>query len=129
MNIFFLLASILLFFLSIAHAIWGEKFIIKELNDKDISNDSKTGVAISWHQITFLLFLSGVAFGFLSFNNTMSFQNLLSLFLLILIAGNFLLFIALIIFKKHISLLSKSLPQIVLFSLLILFIILGIILF
>ena len=82
MNVFFLLAGLLSFLISIAHALWGEKQIFNRLRKVSVPEEIKTRLYVPWHQITFILLLSGVGLISVSFFNDIYF---LSAFILVLI--------------------------------------------
>ncbi len=52
MNIYILIAGILSIFIGLAHAGWGEKIFLKEIDKQESSILIRAGVKIVWHQGT-----------------------------------------------------------------------------
>ena len=126
MNIFYLSAGLLTTLMSVAHAFWGEKVLIPDLKrSSDLTELPKVGLYIPWHQITNLLLMTGLALVIISLNDSVQGIDILGLFTVFLIAGNFTVFI-LISFFKYRALFHQSLPQLIVFTLMIILITLGI---
>jgi len=112
--------------MSVTHALWGEKFLIPDLKkSSELNALPKVGLYIPWHQITNTLLMSGPALLIISFNDTIQGINILGLFIGFLIAGNFAVFILISLFKYR-ALFGQSIPQLIVFTLIIILIILGI---
>ena len=124
MNWFYLLAGLLTLLMSAAHAYWGEKNLVPELNSSNLSDLSKVGFYIPWHQITNVLLLSGLALVMGSFLSSIPGIDILAIFITLIVAGNFLIFIV-ISLKKYRPIIGQSIPQFIFFSLIILLSILG----
>ncbi len=90
------------------------------------TTDAETylSVYIPWHQLTGVLLLSGVALLLTAFQS--SAPTFVPIFILALITSNMLVFFGLVIGKKQTQMFSQTLPQTLLFLLLIVLIILGI---
>ena len=127
MNIYFLIAGILCALLSIAHAIWGERVILKEMRSSNLGDESQIGFLITWYQISGVLFTSGVAFIVMSTLINLDLIRFTAFVLLTIIGLNFTIFLVLSAWKYR-PLLKGSIPQLVLFTLLIILIILGVVL-
>ena len=127
MNPFFLSAGILAVLLSGAHAFWGEKLIVPELKTSNLSRLPKAGFYISWQQATMALLISGVALVVVALADSITGVNTLAAFAAILIAGNLVVFTAISI-AGHRELIGQSIPQILVFTLLITLVSLGIVL-
>lgn len=126
MNLFYLIGGILSIFLSGAHTFWGKKFIFTEVKKSNLSEVTKVGFHISWHQTAMVLLISGLALIIISLFDSIVVIDILALFITILIIGNFLVFI-IISTIKHRELLVQSIPQMFFFTLMIFLIFLGII--
>ncbi|MBZ0300977.1 MAG: hypothetical protein K8J31_14615 [Anaerolineae bacterium] len=122
MNIFFLAAGLLLLLLSIAHALWGETRLFKLLTPPAADGETFVSLYVPWHQITYLLAASGMA---LIYSAIQGGASSLTYFVLAIVAGNFSLFILICLIKGQTQLFKKTIPQTVLFLLLIMLIILG----
>jgi len=123
MNWFYLISGLLTVLIAVAHAIWGEKQIIPELKESKLSELTEAGFYISYHQITITLLVSGIALVIASMlDNTVGI--ILAFFVLIIIIGNISVFIA-ISLSKYKSAFSQTVPQIIIYSIMVLLIILG----
>jgi hypothetical protein len=124
MNGYFVIAGLLLALLSVAHAIWGERRVFTMLTPKTTDAETYLSVYVPWHQLTGALLLSGVALLLTAFQS--SAPTFVPIFVLALITSNMLVFLGLVIGKKQTQMFARTLPQIVLFLVLIVLIILGI---
>jgi hypothetical protein len=124
MNGYFLIAGLLLALLSVAHAIWGERRVFTVLTPNATDPETYLSVYVPWHQLTGVLLLSGVALLLTAFQS--SAPTFVPIFILALITSNVLVFFGLVIGKKQTQMFARTLPQTVLFLLLIVLIILGI---
>ncbi len=124
MNGYFLIAGLLLVLLSVAHAIWGERRVFTILTPKTTDAETYLSVYVPWHQLTGVLLLSGVALLLTAFQS--SAPTFVPIFILAIITSNMLVFFGLVIGKKQTQMFARTLPQTVLFLLLIVLIILGI---
>ena len=127
MNIYLLIAGILALLLAVAHSLWGEKVILKEVNKSELGNDTKTGFIISWYQISLVLAVVGTSSIVAAFLVTLEVVRSIGIVVLCIVAGNFLIFLILGLIK-HKEIIKASIPQAVLFSVLIILLILGIVL-
>ena len=59
MNIFFLLSGLLLTFLSVTHAVWGEKKLFNSIGKMCLEQELIISFYVPWHQLTFILFSKG----------------------------------------------------------------------
>jgi hypothetical protein len=124
MNGYFLIAGLLLSLLSVAHAIWGERRVFTILTPKATDAETYLSVYVPWHQLTGVLLLSGVTLLLSAFQSSV--PTFVPIFILALITSNMLVFFGLVIGKKQTQMFSRTLPQTLLFLLLIVLIILGI---
>ncbi|MHA2330284.1 MAG: hypothetical protein ACXACR_17325 [Candidatus Hodarchaeales archaeon] len=125
MNVFYLIGGLLSILLSVAHAIWGEKQIATELKESNLSELTKAGFYISWHQITIVLLINGVTLVILSLLDSIINNEILAFFIIIIIIGNISVFI-IISLLKYKNIFNQTIPQTILFAIMIVFIILGI---
>ena len=125
MNGYFLIAGLLLVLLSVAHALWGERRVFTVLTPNSTDAETYLSVYVPWHQLTGVLLLSGVALLLTAFQS--SAPTLVPVFIVALIISNLLVFFGLVIGKKQTQMFARTLPQTVLFLLLIVLIILGIV--
>jgi hypothetical protein len=121
---YFLVAGLLLALLSVAHAVWGERRVFNVLTPTSTDAETYLSVYVPWHQLTGVLLLSGVALVLAAFQSALA---VIPVFILALIAANLLVFFALVIGKRQTQIFARTLPQTVLFLLLIVLIILGIV--
>ena len=122
MNIYFLLAALLLLLLAFAHARWGEKKVFPLIKEQ-FTGETYLSVYVPWHQLTWILALSGL-FMFLA---AIWKQGLASVavFVLLLTMGNLVIFTILCWKQGEIKLITKSVPQYLLFGAVIILILLG----
>lgn len=116
MNVYFLAAGGLLILLALAHATWGEGQVFNRFS---LAPDLKMSVYVPWHQMTYVLFVCGVALLLAPGDSALPY------FILALVAGNFAVFVAVCVLKKQTHLFSQSLPQMALFFVLINLLVLG----
>lgn len=124
MNGFYIFAGLLLILLSVAHLIWGERRLFNLVSPDAIGQENYISLYIPWHQITFVLFASGVGMILAAVSDELAY---LPYFILAIVAGNFAVFILICIVKRYTELFRKTIPQTILFLLLIVVIVLGII--
>jgi len=124
MNGYFLIAGLLLVLLAVAHAIWGERRVFTVLTSNTTDPETYLSVYVPWHQLTGVLLLSGIALVLTAFQP--SAPTSLPIFILALITANLLVFFGLVIGKQQTQMFTRTLPQTVLFLLLIVLLILGI---
>jgi hypothetical protein len=125
MNWFYLAAGALTLFLSIAHAIWGQKTIIAELKDSGLSEMARSGFFVSWHQTTAMLFITGLTLILMALGLFKTTKPM-GIFILCLVIGNFLVFTVTCVLW-HRPILVQTLPQTLMFVVLIVLIAVGII--
>ncbi len=123
MNPFYIIAGMLVFFLCAAHAFWGETRIFKGLGGATFDQETQISLYIPWHQITYVLFASGVA---LLLSAALPELRYVPYMIAAVIIGNFAVFVAILILKKQTQMFALTLPQTILFLALIALIILGI---
>lgn len=121
LNFYFVAASFLLFLLSIMHVLWGERRVFKKLN---VSKRDFLEVYIPWHQMTYILFLSGVGMILAALENGLL---PLAYFILAVNIGSILVFTFVSLARKETALVRESIPQYLLFALLILVLAVGIV--
>lgn len=121
LNFYFAAAGLLLFLLSFTHALWGERRIFNRLN---ISRREFLSLYVPWHQMTYILFLSGVGMILAALENGLL---PLSYFVLALNLGNILVFTIVSLVRKETALIWQSVPQYLLFALLIIVLTAGIV--
>lgn len=124
MNGYFFIAGLLLALLSVAHVIWGERRVFTVLTPNTTDAETYLSVYVPWHQLTGALLLSGVALLLTAFQPSV--PTFVPIFILALITSNLLVFFGLVMGKKQTQMFARTLPQTVLFLLLIVLIILGV---
>ncbi len=123
MNIFFLAAALLMIFLAAAHALWGETRLFRMLTPPVIDGETFVSLYVPWHQMTYLLAASGLALLRCAFQDN---HGSLPHFIMAVVVGNFSMFILICLLKRQTQLFRKTIPQTVLFLLLIMLLIAGI---
>ncbi len=123
MNVYLFLSGVFLIALSVIHAVFGEINVFGAILQSDLEAIIKTSVYVPWHQLTFILLLSGAAQVFVSFNKK---YRVLSLFVLIVVVGNLFIFLGISALQKNWVILQNSVPQYILFALVIVLLVLGI---
>ncbi len=124
MNGFFLVAGVMLALLSAAHAIWGERRVFNVLTLGSTDAETLLSVYVPWHQLTGILLLSGVTLLLAAFRLDMA---PVPVFILALVAANMLVFFAVVIGKRQTQMFARTLPQTLLFLLVLVLITLGIV--
>ena len=122
MNNFYLIAGVLVLLLSLAHAIWGERRVFKQLNSDSMTAETRISLYVPWHQITYVLFSAGIGLLLAAFLPELAY---VPAFIVAVIIGNFTVFVVILIVKRQTQLFGLTLPQTILFLLLIGLIILG----
>ena len=122
-NIYLLLSGASLIITAAVHAVFGEINVFKTISKSGLDDLTKISVHIPWHQLTFILLLSGVILIVISFKNI---SRLLPLFILLIIIGNLLVFLVIAIIQKNWFILQNSVPQYILFVITVVLLILGI---
>lgn len=119
MNFYLIMSGILSSLLSVAHAVWGEKYVIKESELSKVSNLTKVAFRISWHQISSLFFITGIFSFILGLREEIdeAFKYFI-LFVLLITTSNFIIFLIFMSLKAKDSL-KMTVPQVVLFLVLI----------
>ncbi|MFC1538364.1 hypothetical protein ACFL6H_02985 [Candidatus Latescibacterota bacterium] len=126
MNYNFLIAGIMSIFLSFAHVIWGEKILFPVINKADINKVASAAVYISWYQISTTLLVAGIGLIILSYYEQFQNITLAAILITAIIVFNFTAFIVIII-TKHRVVFAQTIPQTILFVIIIVLMILGII--
>lgn len=123
MNIYFLLSALLLLLLTFAHAWWGEQKVFPKIKKFDLTASTYLSVYVPWHQLTCILALSA----FFLFLAAFWKEGLTSLviFILLILIGNLAIFTALALKRGEFKLITKSVPQYLLFGLTIVLILMG----
>ncbi|NQT96232.1 MAG: hypothetical protein HQ562_00685 [Candidatus Marinimicrobia bacterium] len=123
MNIYFLLSALLLLLLAFAHAWWGEKKVFPRIRKVDLTASTYLSVYVPWHQLTWVLALSA----FFLFLAAFWKEGLISLvfFILLVLIGNLIIFTVLCLKRGEVKLITKSVPQYILFGLTIVLILIG----
>ena len=124
MNLYFLLGGILAAIIGIVHAYWGEKNLAPELNGSDMSSFTKIAWYIPYHQITWVLLLSGLSLMGLGVFDTVEGVKNIGILIEAVTVGNFAVFL-MIGASKDTSIITKSVPQLILFTALIILLTLG----
>jgi asparagine N-glycosylation enzyme membrane subunit Stt3 len=124
-NIYFLVSGLIAVFLSVAHAVWGESTILAELKQPSLSAMAQAGFYVSWHQTTVLLMVMAVSLIVLALRKTRDGINNAAIIVVSIITGNFLVFLVLS-FVHYREMFAQTIPQTVLFVILIVLIVLGI---
>ncbi|TQD25884.1 hypothetical protein [Methanolobus vulcani] len=116
MNLLIAASGFLLIALCILHIVYGEK---KYFNTKE-----KRSIAgyVPYHQISVLMFLEGTGMIYSGFN----FNLQLSVFILLLILTSLSTFVVICIKENEAEVIKASMPQFILFGIVILLIFLGI---
>ena len=122
MNIYLLLSGVFLIALSVVHAIFGEINVFRTIARSDLEAQTKTSVYVPWHQLTFILLLAGTIQIVAAFSGE---YGIISVFVLIIVIGNLVVFLGISIFQKSWLTLRSSVPQYVLFAVIITLSVLG----
>ncbi len=122
-NFYFLLAGIFLIFFSAVHAVFGELTVFRPIFQTNIDSLLKISVYIPWHQLTFVLLLSGIVQLAAAFRPRL---KALPPFILAILLGNIVIFVAIAVFQRNWYVLQNSIPQYVLFAIILVFTVLGI---
>ena len=125
MNMYFLLAGILAAIIGIVHAYWGEKNMAPELNASDMSSFTKIAWYIPYHQITWVLLVSGIALMGIGVFDTVEGVKNIGMLIEAVTVGNFAVFL-IIGASKDSSVITKSVPQLILFTVLMILLTLGV---
>jgi len=110
--------------LAVLHAVWGEKNLSDELFKSNLSDVPKVGFYISYHQITSTLTASGLGLLAIAFIDALQTTRYLAIFIDLITLGNVAVF-TFITLKKYPDLIRQSVPQIILFTVLLLLITAG----
>ena len=122
MNLFFLIAALLVLLLSFAHAFWGETRIFNVFTPDRVDAETHISLYVPWHQITYVLLASGIGLLLAAVSPDL---RAVAAFIVAVIIGNFAVFVAILIVKKQTQMFAQTLPQTILFLLLIGLIVLG----
>ena len=122
---YFLLAGILAAIIGIVHAYWGEKNMAPELNASDMSSFTKIAWYIPYHQITWVLLVSGIALMGIGVFDTVEGVKNIGMLIEAVTVGNFAVFL-MIGASKDSSVITKSVPQLILFTVLMILLTLGV---
>jgi hypothetical protein len=123
MNVFTFFSGIMFIIFSASHAIYGIRTVFRDVFLLNIPVQLKTSLFIPWHQLTFILLVLGIAQIVTAYNKRLKF---ISFLVLVILLGNLSLFLLLSYLRKDMVVLSSSIPQYVLFGILIILTILGI---
>jgi hypothetical protein len=121
MNGYFIASGIISLFLSAVHTWWGLTNVIPEINK--LSPTAMASFEVSWHQVGATLFVGGVAL----LNHGMARQSSKAIPKLVfaVYSLNFSVFLVLV-YLKYQFIMVQTVPQLVLFTAMLLFLILGI---
>ena len=81
-NIYLLLSGVSLIITAVVHAVFGEINVFRTVLKSSLDDLTKISVHIPWHQLTFILLLSGVVLIVISFKQI---PRMLPLFILFII--------------------------------------------
>lgn len=123
MNIYTFFSGIMLIILSASHAIYGSRTVFRDVFMLNIPEQIKTALFIPWHQLTLMLFVLGIAQILAAYKKRFA---CISALVLTFLLGNLAVFILLSYLRKDVVMLSSSIPQYVLFGILIVLTLLGI---
>jgi len=124
MNYNYLISGTLAIILSIAHSVWGEKTIIPDLKKANLQELTIAGFYISWYQINITLLVSGIGLILLSFSDSIEYVKTTVIFISAIMLCNFLVFL-IISAAKHKAIFARTIPQTVLFIIMIVMMVLG----
>ena len=126
MNFFFLTGGVLAIILAVTHGMWGEKQIIPDLKKSGLPDLARIGFHISWHQVGMVLLVSGISLAVIAFFNSCTGSKTGAIIIACLTIANFMVFLVLSFIHRK-ALLGESIPQIILFVVLIALILCGIV--
>jgi len=122
LNEYVLTAGLLLLCMSVAHAIYGEMVVFSDLRFISFDKAMFSTIYLPWHQMSLVLLLSAVG---LIFSSVKKGYKGIQFFVLLIIAGNLLMFIVIILANSGQVLFLQAWPQFFFFLILILLISLG----
>ena len=129
LNEYVLTAGLLLLFMSVVHAVYGETVVFSDLRFLSFDRALFATVYVPWHQMSLVLFISSIGLILSSFNKE---HRSIQPFVLLVILSNLVIFIIAIINGDDIKgtsraiLISLAWPQFFFFLVLVLLIGLGI---
>lgn len=83
MNLFYLIGGLISIFLSIAHAVWGEKYLTSDMKSANVPKETMISYNINWHQKKKYLLVTGSALIIISFLDLLMGFDILVLFKLL----------------------------------------------
>ena len=122
LNEYALTAGLLLLFMSIAHAIYGEIVVFNDLRFMSFDRALFATIYLPWHQISLVLLLSSVGLMISSFKKE---YKPIQSFVLFVTLSNLAIFLLIIVRSSGKALFFQAWPQIFLFLILVLLIVLG----
>jgi hypothetical protein len=126
MNIYLLISGVLLSLLSFAHVAWGNINVLKEAADSNLSQLGIISVYVPWYQVGYALLLLGVSIIILTALKKGEALKVFSIIVLAQLIGNLVIFVLVTLSKQQYDTFSQTLPQLVLYIVLIVLISLGI---
>jgi hypothetical protein len=126
MNIYLLISGVLLSLLSFAHVAWGNINVFKDVADSNLSQLGLISVYVPWYQVGYTLLLLGVSIIILTVLKKGESLKVFSIIVLVQLIGNLVVFVLVTLFKQQYDMFSQTLPQLVLYVVLIVLITLGI---
>src|SRR5690349_18948205 len=115
-NYYFLLASGLALFFSIGHALWGWRYILKEVQVSQMSRFTKHMLWVIWNQPTVFHFLAAIFLAIASTSTQSEVTDLLTIFIALVSFGFFLNYVVTSLVKNKAAL-SQIIPQTIALSL------------
>ncbi|NTW29024.1 MAG: hypothetical protein HGA39_06655 [Coriobacteriia bacterium] len=123
LNWYLLSAGVLTVAFGFAHAAWGEQGVIAEVQGSTLTQLVRTSTAISWHQLTVMLLLAGVALLIVSIGSRTNLTTFVAGFLLAVVLGDVAVFAYYA--AQFPEILGSNAPQLVILAVLIVLLVLG----
>lgn len=128
LNEYALTAGLLLLFMSIAHAVYGETVVFSDLRFLNFDRELFAAVYVPWHQMSFVLLISSIGLIFSSFKG--EHRSIQPFVLFVVLSNVIILTIAIIngsgVPDSNMMMIFQLWPQFIFFMVLVLLIILGI---
>ena len=122
LNEYALTAGLLLLFMAIAHAVYGEMVVFNDLRFMSFDRALFATIYLPWHQISFVLLLSSIGLMMSSFKKE---YKPIQSFVLFVTLSNLAIFLVIIFRSSGKLLFFQAWPQFFFFLILVLLIILG----
>lgn len=127
MNYPFFFSGLLSILFAVIHIMLGEKFVFIELKNHPIPNNIHGKIYTTWMQVTAGFLVVGTALIFLSFYPHYNHKDFAAVFILALLILNFLIFVS-VLFARQREKVVGSTPQILLYLIIIILVLMGILL-